>query len=200
MRLARALLITGGATLLLGLIVGTATARRLEVSSSTFRLTFARIRFESNLNPIVNCVLTMEGSLHATTIAKVAGTLVGYITRATLGPCETGRATILRESLPWHVRYGSFTGTLPAINRVELQVVHMQIRLLTFETPCLHQTTAEQPLRVYLLREAGGAISEVEAEARRLQTGCGLDFDEIIARGGAVTVLSATTRVTVRLI
>jgi hypothetical protein len=98
------------------------------------------------------------------------------------------------------VLYGSFTGALPAINRVELQVVHMHIRLLTFETPCLQQTTAEQPLRVYLLREAGGAISEVEAEARRLQSDCGLDFDEIIARGGGVTVLNTTTRVTVRLI
>jgi hypothetical protein len=42
------------------------------------------------------CQVTLEGSLHTRTIAKVQGALIGYITTARLA-CSSGSLTILPE-------------------------------------------------------------------------------------------------------
>jgi len=41
------------------------------------------------------CNLTLEGSVHSATLTKTVGLLIGYITRASIGPCPTGSATLL---------------------------------------------------------------------------------------------------------
>jgi hypothetical protein len=201
MRLRNSLVAVAGAALVLGIAASVASAGRLEMSSNNFRLTFARVKIESDFNPNVNCPVTMEGSLHSRTISKVAGSLVGYITSARLGTCEESmqRATILQESLPWHVRYRSFSGRLPEISKTSFDIIGFNIRTQSLSNPCLLRTTVSEPLLLHLFREAGGAISEAELEARRLPTPC-IAFVEIIARSGTVTVLSGSTRVTVRLI
>lgn len=202
MSIARVLLAVAAATVLLGVGVGTASARRLRVSSQTFRIAFARIRIESEVIPFNNCPITMEGSFHSESIVKVAAALVGYITRAQLGPCESGHVTILRETLPWHLRYTSFSGTLPSIGRVTLDIIEFAIFTRNTETgvSCLLRTTAANPLRLSLAREAGGAISEAELDGRRIPTSCVFETNNVIARLGAVTVPGSTTRVTLTLI
>jgi hypothetical protein len=100
----------------MALNVTTATARTLSIGpSQQFRETFNDI--ESSFGEIRNdCRLTLEGSLHARTIAKVAGALLGYITRFATGQCTQG-TTILTETLPWHVRYAP---PAPPTGRLEM--------------------------------------------------------------------------------
>jgi hypothetical protein len=54
---------------LLGVLVGAASASRLSVTSTTFRATFREVRYESGLQH-GNCILTMEGSFHSATIVE----------------------------------------------------------------------------------------------------------------------------------
>jgi hypothetical protein len=110
-----------GATLLLALNISTASARTLSVSSQNFRGTFNDLEFRVGESTRDDCRVTLEGSLHARTIAKVAGALLGYITRVQTGQCNLG-TTILTSTLPWHVRYESFSGTLPNITLLVVRV------------------------------------------------------------------------------
>ena len=59
----------------------------------------------------VICEMFIGGSFHTATMAKVAGALIGYINSASVSAeCP---ARVLRETLPWHIRYRNFTGVLP---------------------------------------------------------------------------------------
>src|SRR5215216_7887633 len=144
---------------MLAAFVGTANARSLSTSSQTFRAGFDRLDFISAFS--LECPATLEGSLHSRTIAKVAGNLIGYITRAVLGRCIRGSATILTASLPWHVRYVGFEGTLPAIGRLLTNVSgsQFQIREPTFGITCL--ASGGIPSLTFN-REAAGALTTAE--------------------------------------
>jgi hypothetical protein len=62
----------------------------------------------------VRCSVTLRGSLHRERIAKVEGTLIGFITAVTVAhPCEGGEANVLAATLPWHIVFRTITGTLP---------------------------------------------------------------------------------------
>ncbi|MGB2695821.1 MAG: hypothetical protein WBD55_11645 [Dehalococcoidia bacterium] len=91
----------------------------------TFTSTPAGRRFTS--------LVTLRGSLHRT-IAKTTGSLAGVITdcRSTLG--EAGLIFITIEvrcelTLPWHVRYVGFTGTLPNIRESILLLLGIGFRV-----------------------------------------------------------------------
>jgi hypothetical protein len=123
MRTRSKLMLVGlGATLLLALNIGTAGARSLSIfPSQSFRTTFNDLEF--SVGEIRDdCRVTLEGSLHARTIAKVAGALVGYVTRVQTGQCSVTETRILTETLPWHIRYNSFSGTLPNITLLFVRV------------------------------------------------------------------------------
>lgn len=150
------------ATLLLSLAIETTSANRLRTSHRTFRLTWSLFIFNPSS---VECPLTLEGSFHSSTFAKVSGALYRHITRAFVySPgCVGGRATVLQETLPWHIRYRGFTGTLPVISGLNSDVVGMSIKaeLPLFGITCLVRTTAERP---WTFREgvgAGGAITSI---------------------------------------
>ncbi len=65
------------------------------------------------------CELRTTITLHRT-VAKAAGSLAGFVTAATPANCRGGRVRIL--NLPWHITFVSFSGTLPAITSVRLQL------------------------------------------------------------------------------
>jgi len=84
------LLVAVGAAALLSVCVSTATAGRLSTSSPTFRSTFRELRLRLPFGT-TNCPVTLEGTLHSSTLAKVAGSLIGYITRASVANvCTSG--------------------------------------------------------------------------------------------------------------
>jgi hypothetical protein len=166
MKRCRLLLAMLGATTLIGVVVGTASARTFSVSSQTFRTVFEpRERLEiTGSFGTYRCALTLEGSLHARTIAKVASSLIGYISRSDMAECSSMgllESRVLRETLPWHVRYRSFTGTLPNISTLAFSIIGfaMQIREGAFNLTCLGTSTAERPFVLTYEGRASGTMT-----------------------------------------
>jgi lysozyme family protein len=102
------------ATALLGSLVVSASARSFSISNRNFRAVWAPLTFFEPFGFFnIGCNLTMEGSFHSNTIAKVGSSLIGYVTRASFArPCAgaefwvwngvEGALTGL-TSLPWHI-------------------------------------------------------------------------------------------------
>jgi hypothetical protein len=160
------------AALLMGLALGSASANRLSLSNRLIRITWANLRFfheGGGINPSYECPVTLEGSFHSATIAKVRDVLMGFITRGVVKSesCSTnGRATILQERLPWHVTYESFSGTLPNIRTASIRIHGMAIgeeMLLEprTRTTCLYadRVRVEESARAEFIREEGGNIT-----------------------------------------
>jgi len=110
-------LAAAAAITLLGAIVASASAGRLETSAQSYRATWTRITHSGGFGT-VECEAVIVGTLHSRTSAKTVGALTGYITAANVNRCARGGASINRESLPWHLRFRSFIGTLPNITGI----------------------------------------------------------------------------------
>ena len=133
--------------------VGTASAGRLSLAEQGYRAVWTPLEF-TGLGGLlrVRCNVTLRGSFHYRTLLKTRS-LVGYVTEARLTrPCTGGEAAILNgteaapNTLPWHMTYDSFTGTLPAIRGVRLALVGAAFVLEVggFGT-CLYQSTSASP-------------------------------------------------------
>jgi hypothetical protein len=155
------------ASSLLALTAGLAFANRLSVDDRTFRLNWTALRFTGPTGSLT-CPVTLAGAFHSSTIVKTAGTLIGYITTARVEDprCAGGRATILSATLPWHVRYASFTGTLPRIATVTLTLIGAAFRVSIggSEPFCLATTTAAEPARGIISLNAAGQATGIAAE------------------------------------
>jgi hypothetical protein len=201
MKFCKLLLAAVGATVLLSALVGTASARNISITNQTIRAQFREVRFEAAFGNTV-CQVTLEGSLHARTIAKVANSLIGYITAARLGPCPVGTATILQETLPWHVQYVSFNGTLPNITALNTNVIGSSFRVReTFGVTCLARSTTTAPARGTYNIGAGGVISGARIGGV-IPTGaeCFGASGTFSSDEGRVFLLNTTTAVSIRLI
>jgi hypothetical protein len=199
MKLCKLLLAAVGATVLLGALVSSASARNLSISNQTLRSQFRSVEFALPFFT-TRCQVTLEGSLHTRTIAKVQGALIGYITTARLGPCAQGSATILTETLPWHVRYLAFSGPLPNITDLVINVIGAAFRVREpIGINCLSRSTPEEPSIGTFVREAGGALSSATIGGA-IKTSCFEEIGRFSSDSGTVTVLGAATRITVRLI
>src|SRR6266511_877052 len=133
------------ATIVVLVAVGTSSANRLSASNRGIRIVWTEMHYTSERFD-VRCPVTMEGSLHSFTIAKVANSLIGYITRAISGACEGGRVQLLTEMLPWHIRYESFSGTLPRPSGIKWSSVSMSWLVEpTIGVSCLYRSTNELP-------------------------------------------------------
>ncbi|MGB2711705.1 MAG: hypothetical protein WBC33_09320, partial [Conexibacter sp.] len=71
----------------------------------------------------VACDITRTISLHRT-IPKTAGALAGLVTRVDLSNCDEP-VRVLTETLPWHLRYNSFSGTLPNPGVINFAAVNL---------------------------------------------------------------------------
>lgn len=188
-----------GAAVTLFVFVGVASGNRLSVSSSTMRATWTSAELSGGFGT-VSCAFTLEGSMHTRTTTKTAGALVGYVTRASVGPCRTGSATVLTATLPWHVRYSSFAGTLPNIVSITENITDSawQIKEPVFGVTCLFAASETEPNTVSLSREAGGALTSARLGGT-IESNCGLR-GTAGGTSGTPTVLGSTTRITVTLI
>jgi hypothetical protein len=136
----------GAAVLLGSLVAPSASARVFSSDSQSIRALFSEVIIKEPLGASASCRLTLEGSLHSSTIDKTPGTLIGSITRTTLGQCATGTETILTETLPWNVRYSGFQGRLPEITSVIVHIVGAAIRLrLSNGIICLLRSELSEP-------------------------------------------------------
>lgn len=163
--------------------VTSASAGRLSLNSQAISATWSPMEFGAG-GASVRCNVTLEGSFHSRTLTKTHQSLVGYITRAGLArPCAGGTVwlyngsevnevlgTRLANSLPWHLRYEGFTGTLPTITSIWLELTGM--RFLTRATVlgitilCVYTVPTINPLRVVLERNTfSGAVIWANIEA-----------------------------------
>jgi hypothetical protein len=199
--------------LVLGAAVGTASARRLQTSSTGIRAVWTNLEFQGFGGLFtMRCPLTLEGTLHSRTISKVSGQLVGYITRAIVGPreqCTGGSAVILSATLPWHIHYDSFIGALPRITGVRIQIVNFgwqtTARVLGSETSCLWKSTAAAPflsiLELNTETGRGESLRADETQSIPEFEGPGACPQSVSFRGRAtVTVLGTTTAIIIRLV
>ncbi|HEV7771758.1 MAG TPA: hypothetical protein VGO48_00565 [Conexibacter sp.] len=146
------------ATVLLAALTSGASARNLSITNQQIRSTFRSLEFSIEGVGTNRCELTLEGSLHARTIAKVVDTLLGYITRVTTAGCTLTTAIL---NLPWHVRYRGFSGTLPDITLLMVRVNRFSFSFGALGFMCL----AEPNLEYNLDREPGGRITEIRMTA-----------------------------------
>lgn len=196
MKLSKLLLATIGAMVLFGALAGSASARSFSSTSQTLRAQFREVRFNGAFGNIT-CEVTLSGSLHTRTIAKTVGALIGYINAATLGPCREGTATILTETLPWHARYLAFTGTLPNILTIRINVIGAAFRIREPLATCLATSSAASPAVGTFNREAGGVLTSAEIGGT-IPTSCGIAGTFGSNRGPVTS--SEGARITVTLI
>jgi hypothetical protein len=154
------------AAIALGALVAAATATRLAVSNQLVRITWSEARplvFEGGSSfGAVRCLLTMEGTFHSRTVAKSPEALIGFVTSATISTCTGGSARALQASLPWHIFYESFSGTLPRITEINVIlvgdafVVHGNLN----GQECLYSATAASPFKGAVVRNTTTGVAE----------------------------------------
>jgi hypothetical protein len=218
MRTRSRLILAGvAASLALGLAVSAASAGRLSTSNARFRAVWAALNMGSFDNEIsIRCPITLEGSFHSATIRKTPGALMGAITKAVVNgaepPCTGGRLTILQESLPWHVTYASFRGTLPRIEEITFLARRYSYRaettILGFRVSCQYvdQNRPEESLTstIAVNPETGQVTSNTPSTNRYASWIAGSELCPKRARyegvGQVFLLGSSTTRLTVTLI
>ena len=120
------------AALLLSSAVATTSARNLSFNIQNWRVVWSELQFATNVITIT-CRVTLEGSFHYRTLIKSPRALIGYVTAAAVTrPCTSGEAWTangresyprlgtLANTLPWHLTYEGFVGTLPNITEILL--------------------------------------------------------------------------------
>jgi hypothetical protein len=145
------------------------------------------------------------------TIAKVRKSLIGYVTTARIGTCESGRVTVLTETLPWHLTYESFSGPLPNITRIRILLVNAAFLVEQLGFRCLTRTTAEAPASGETILGAGGRVEGLRSdETKQIPTRGGLGgfgcpaatvgFRTEISDNGVVTLLGTSNAIFITLI
>lgn len=171
MKLRKSLLAAASTMVLLAAFVSTASANRLSSNAVRTTAIWREVIFRGPFGE-ANCNLTLEGSVHSATITKTPGLLIGYITRASIERCVVGGATVLQETLPWHVRYRGFTGTLPNISSIITEVIGAGFRIReTNGVLCLSLTSVEEPGIGTYNREARGVVTSV-TQGGEIRTSC----------------------------
>ena len=205
----------------LAALVTTASATSLSITNKNIREVWSSIEF-TNAAATIRCRVTVEGTLHENTIAKVERSLIGYITRATLGrPCTGGTAWIyngvetnevlggtLANSLPWHITYEGFNGSLPTPEAIRILIVLARFKLratfLGITLLCVYRTTSTQNLTVAANLGSGGRVTSVAASSAELTSetagGCPRGRLRSPAGDGAFWLLGTTNAVSITLI
>jgi hypothetical protein len=151
----------------LAFAVGTATARRIAVDDQDIDVIWddnsQRLTFDAGGNN-VSCEVTLLGSFHSLTIAKVANTLIGHITHVAVDTpgCIGGSGRALTANLPWHVTYRNFSGVLPNITLVGINLLGAEFLIDIGETECLGRTEVTEP-GIGNANVAGGQLTTLEA-------------------------------------
>jgi hypothetical protein len=207
------------ASVLLAALVSTASARNLSVSNQNIRATFTRLELAVSESVAIRCRVTLEGSFHTRTIAKAAA-LIGAITKVAVDQSNctmgTGAAfngvdryngTTTPNTLPWHLSYVSFAGTLPNITSIRVGLSRFRFGIRDSSGLCTGQygnETDSVQADAALSARAISSLTPVEgsnnATLIRRDGGLLCPSPGRLRSAGTVTLLGATTLITVTLI
>lgn len=160
-------------TLIMAAAVTVASARQFTTSNQNARAVWTSIQFTSLGGLIqIRCNLTLRASFHYRTFSKTRS-LVGYITSAGITrPCSGGEAWVLNGSerptntLPWHIVYDSFRGTLPRITGIRLGIIGGSFLLSGLGNQCQYTGTAPSPaFGIINLNESTGEGISLSADS-----------------------------------
>ncbi len=199
---ARMLAAAFAAAVLMASAVATAPARNLSASSQNIRATWRVLEMTSELVTI-RCAVTVEGSFHARTMAKVVGALTGAVTRVSIKEetCTNGR--FRPKNVPWHLQYAGFTGSLPNINSILFVISRFRIEV-TVSGICTGEYGTPEDRALVTANLTGGAVTSINlgGETRgNLVSGTG--FCPRSGSGGgtaSVMLLGSTSSISVTLI
>ncbi|MBS1869464.1 MAG: hypothetical protein JSS99_07345 [Actinobacteria bacterium] len=200
------------ATALFAVLASTASAREFEVSETRARVVYRPLIFQSTEGADrISCTVTLEGTFHYRTIAKVERSLFGYVTRAAVDTANCAsspvgiQARVLTETLPWHLQYKDFAGTLPEV-RPRITLIRAGFDLI--RVPILGTCKYIITTNGIVVGPGGGGINE-GTRASRIIAENGVASPSITpfcpegrftSNAEPITVLGGTTTVTVRLI
>jgi hypothetical protein len=202
------LLVAMIATTSLWVAIGSASARRLESSNGSIQVVWSPLQFGApEIGQSISCPVTIAGSFHSRTISKVSGALVGYVNRATVNSagCSEGSSRVLVETLPWHIRYNSFSGTLPSITGITFTLVGIRFSHTNNEgTSCLIGTTAASPGWARSNLSAGRITGLQVLEEHTIPLGgafiCSFVGNAEISGTGTLTAGESGSSITIRLV
>jgi len=121
-----------------------------------------------------------------------------------LGPCASGTATVLRETLPWHIRYSGFEGALPEIRSITARIVNSSWRIgEPGGVGCLARSTATEPSVVNFHRSVVTHEITEASVGGSIRTGpeCFGAVGAFTSDSGAISLLgTSATRLTLNLI
>jgi hypothetical protein len=163
----RLLLAVACALSVMSLAGGTSMANRLSVDTIPFILSFSPM-FSNELVTVSCDAIIFTGAFHRRTFTKTPGLLLGTITEVAIESpetCEGGTVILLNETLPWHFRYVSYTGTLPNITLIDFHIVGATMGATALGVTCLYRTTAANPAGIEATLEAGGRVTAVTADS-----------------------------------
>ena len=203
----------------LSVLVGSASANRLSVTNRSIRMTWSSLEFRGPVT--IRCRLTLEGTLHENTIAKVERSLIGYVTAARFQrPCTGGTmwsyngsevnevlGGTLPTSLPWHITYEGFNGALPTPTaiRILLALWRYEVRGVIFGIPvlCTYRTGAAGNATGTANLGSGGRIESLSLSgniASEDPSPCASLAFQSPAGDGRVTLLGTTNAISITLI
>jgi hypothetical protein len=204
------------AVAVIGTLASSASARNLSWSSTTFRVVWRPLILAGAGGLEVRCDVTFEGSFHERTFAKMAASLIGYIAsvsvdRATcvggnlyaLNGRETLNGTTVDNTLPWHIRYRSFLGSLPDITHIVVDVLGLSFLAEALSMRCLYRSEVSRPARFRIERSGSGRILRwIADETVEIPKVSGDAFcpNPARLRGSESTVTNGRTEVTLTLI
>lgn len=129
-------------------------AEPLLVEPAGIRAVWSPMSFTNGLVTI-RCAVTLEARFRAETITPTPGAVVGTVTRASTSGCSGGTVSFLTGTLPWNLEFQSFTGTLPEITGVELEVIGAAVQATAGGVTCLFQSTGGSPLKALATIRSG---------------------------------------------
>jgi hypothetical protein len=211
-------LATLAASVLLASAVSTASAGRLSISNQFIRATWRNLEFIALAT--IRCPVTLEGSFHSRTITKVTRLLIAAITKVTVKQesCNGGRiipyngsenllGVAAPQTLPWHLTYESFVGTLPSIERIRFLLARFRFAIESMAMLLCEYGRNEDVITLDAIRSAANGsittLTPLEGRNRVTRNNGIIGFcqNEGVLRGDAsVMLLNTTNSVSVFLI
>lgn len=167
--------------------VGAASANTLSLSNARDTASWTAFEVTAGTLGAAKCEVIPIITFHHGTFTKTAGTLIGVVEAVRIKNCTIGQIADIAATLPWHVRYSGFTGTLPNMTTVNVLIVGMGLEITTSGgARCRTTTTAETPARAILNREGRGVITSI-----RLDETAGIPMEgELLCAGSGEARLS----------